>query len=335
MPKVTFSDIAARAGVGTATVERVLNARGGVKPGTVAKVVAAARALNYPRVLPEEHRGILRIEAVMVRQDSSFFRRLSKAFLRISRTLDRSVSVHRTFLDEMDPLTIAAHINSPAQPRAGLILCVPDHPAVVEAIETARERGEHVLQVVTGSSRQGGDFVGIDNYAVGRTAALFLSTMQLHSGTVVVLSHSQIYQVHRERVRGFSDYMQERSPAHLRFVAALFGQDEVHASADELQRALMVWPDLVGLYNAGGANAGVLSVLRRCKPEREICFVGHELTDNTAKALRDGSMSVVLDQAPEAQARRAMDIVLSRLNILDLPVENPPIRFVTITPENI
>ncbi len=46
-------------------------------------------------------------------------------------------------------------------------------------------------------------------------------------------------------------------------------------------------------------------------------------------------MDIVLDQAPEAQARRAMDLVLAKLNLHDLPVDNPPIRFVTFTAENV
>ena len=62
MAKATLSDIARRAGVGTATVERVLNGRGGVRPETTERVLAAARALDYPRRLPEVHRGLLRIE---------------------------------------------------------------------------------------------------------------------------------------------------------------------------------------------------------------------------------------------------------------------------------
>ena len=66
MPKPTFSDIAAHAGVGTATVERVLNGRGGVRPATAERVLAAARALDYPRRLPEVHRGLLRIEVIQI-----------------------------------------------------------------------------------------------------------------------------------------------------------------------------------------------------------------------------------------------------------------------------
>ena len=103
MPKPTFSDIAKQAGVGTATVERVLNGRGGVRPVTAEKVVAAARALDYPRRLPDVHRGLLRIEVILVRPETAFFRRLSRAFERIGATLDPSVKVHRTFMEEGDP----------------------------------------------------------------------------------------------------------------------------------------------------------------------------------------------------------------------------------------
>lgn len=97
MAKPTFQDIARAAGVGPATVERVLNGRGGVRPDTSERVVLAARALGYPRVLPEAHRGLLRIEALMVRPETTFYRRLSRAFERIAATLDPLVVLHRSF----------------------------------------------------------------------------------------------------------------------------------------------------------------------------------------------------------------------------------------------
>ena len=88
MPKPTVPDIAKQAGVGTATVERVLNGRGGVRPVTAERVVAAARALGYSRRLPDLHRGLLRIDVILVRPETTFFRRLSGAFERIGATLD-------------------------------------------------------------------------------------------------------------------------------------------------------------------------------------------------------------------------------------------------------
>ncbi len=42
-------------------------------------------------------------------------------------------------------------------------------------------------------------------------------------------------------------------------------------------------------------------------------FVGHELTEESACLLRDGVMAVAIDQAPELQARRSIDVMLGRL----------------------
>ncbi|MER9256722.1 LacI family transcriptional regulator, partial [Mesorhizobium sp. M0598] len=139
----------------------------------------------------------------------------------------------------------------------------------------------------------------------------------------------------RDRVRGFFDYLMETATEHFEPIGALFGHDDGDRNAEQLLEALKRWPDLAGLYNAGGANSALNDVLRRNPLGRQVFFVGHELTERSAVALREGTMDVVLDQAPEAQARRAMDLVLATLNLHDLQVENPPIRFVTFTAENL
>lgn len=63
--------------------------------------------------------------------------------------------------------------------------------------------------------------------------------------------------------------------------------------------------------------------------------MGHELTERTAAALRDGIMSVVIDQAPEAQTRRAIDLMLKRIGLLEIELDATPIRFTTVTAESL
>ncbi|MCF3640189.1 LacI family DNA-binding transcriptional regulator [Rhizobium sp. TRM95111] len=333
--KPTFQNIAQLAGVGTATVERVLNGRGGVRPELVEKVLSAARQLDYPRRLPERHSGILRLDVILVRPETTFFARLSEAFGRIAATLDPAIKLHRTFMDERDPAAIAARIASLEPRRAGLIVAVPDHDGVRAALRTVAAAKVPLVQIVTRSEGVEADYVGIDNYAAGRTAGLFLCRMQPRSGRVAALCHSGIYQVHRDRIRGLSDYFAEHRPAGLELAAVLLGGDDALRSTELLRQALESWPDLVGLYNAGGANAALSSVLRKHPRGQNIFFVGHELTERSAAALRDGVMSVVLDQAPEAQARRAVDMLLHRLGFLQEALPNAPIRFVTVTSENL
>ena len=79
----------------------------------------------------------------------------------------------------------------------------------------------------------------------------------------------------------------------------------------------------------------LIDLLRREKRGRDILFIAHELTDYTSAALRDGIVDVVLDQAPEAQAQRALDWILYRIGLTKIEPDPTPIRFITITPEGL
>ena len=161
-----------------------MNGRGGVRPETVERVVSAARALDYPRRLPAAHRGLTRIEVILVRPETTFFSRLTEAFARIAETLDASVTLHRTFMDEHDPGAIAAHIRDPGFRRAGLVLAVPDHPLVRDALRRVHAEALPIVQIVTASPGVEAPYVGIDNYAAGRMAGLLISRMQPRSGAL-------------------------------------------------------------------------------------------------------------------------------------------------------
>ncbi|MGO8469375.1 LacI family DNA-binding transcriptional regulator [Rhizobium leguminosarum] len=336
--KVTLKDVASQAGVGTATVERVLNGRGGVRPETVEKVFLAARRLEYRQNLPVAHRGLIRIEVILVRPETSFYSRLNRAFERIAASLDDSIVVHRTFVRENEPAQFARYIANPTARRSALIVVAPDHADVVTSVRKAADLGIPVVQIMTRPAPEL-PYVGIDNYAAGRTAAHYMSGMLAQRpGSFVALCHSGAYENHKERIRGFSSYLSENgsnegSNEH-RFLEVMFDLDDEHNAMELLQAALRREPGIIGVYSAGGDNKGVARVLEANKARRPF-WVGHELTGETQGYLRHGIMSIVLDQAPEVQARRSIDLALNRLGLIEVEVSAEPVRFLTITPENL
>lgn len=338
MKKTRLVDIAQAAGVGLATVERVLNERGSVRPQTAEKVVLAAKRLGYKGLIPNLYRGTLRIEVVMVRPETPFFSRLNRAFERIAASLDSSITVNRTFVDENDPEKFAAHIANTAIRRHALIVVAVDHPKIRESLRRARSAGIEVVQIVSYTAGKDDVFVGIDNYAAGRTAGFYMSRMLAHTaGRIVAVCHSWAYQIHKERIRGFSDYLAaNHNPTHL-FSEVLFGLDEDVRSAEMMTEALRRETSVVGVYNAGGANLGVGSALQRYRERQggELVWIAHELNDETRGFISSGLLTLVLDQAPETQARRALDTVLHRMGIIDVPVSQDPVPFLTYTGENI
>ncbi|TXH83824.1 MAG: LacI family DNA-binding transcriptional regulator [Rhizobium sp.] len=338
MKKTRLVDIAAAAGVGLATVERVLNERGSVRPQTAEKVVLAAKRLGYKGLIPGLYRGTIRIEVILVRPESPFFSRLNRAFERIAASLDSSITIHRTFVEEGDPEGFAAHIANSGIRRHGLIVAAVDHPTIRESLGKVRAAGVEVVQIVSYLTGRHDVFVGIDNYAAGRTAGFYMSRMLRHAkGSIVAICHSWAYQIHRERIRGFSDYLGSHGSPTLRFSEVVFGLDDDVKSAERITQALRRCPDIVGIYNAGGANLGVGSVLQRFLEQRggDCVWIAHELNDETRRFIASGLMTLVLDQAPETQARRALDTILSRMGIIEVPVNQDPVPFLTYTAENI
>lgn len=336
MAKTRLIDIATKAGVGTATVERVLNARGNVRPETAERVITAARQLGYNRQLPQPYRGLIRIEVILVQPESGFFQRLNMAFARIAATLDSSIVVQRTFVDEHDPKGLAEHLADRTVRRSGLIIVAPDHPDVRTQLKNDKAAGIPIAHIVSRIGEEAGPFIGIDNYAAGRSAAFYLLHMlRPRSGRILALCHSSAYQVHKERIEGFSDYIEDHPDPALHFDLVQFTLDDRDRAADVLDAALRAYPDIIGLYNAGGANSGIAPVLQRRGLDDTVVWIGHELTERSRGWLKSGLMDIVLDQAPETQARRAIDTILKDLGFLSVEVSKEPVRFLTINAENL
>ena len=304
-----------------------------MRPDTVEKVIRALRDSDYPRRIPQRHHGLMRIDVILVNPKSSFFERLARAFARIAATLDPVISVHRSFMDESDPEEIARRLNDTSIRRSAVIIAAPEHPSVREALINLRSSGVPIIQMVSRMHGLDADYIGIENAAAGRMAGLLLSGLQKRSGRVVAMCHSGIYDAHRQRIFGFSDYILRQNLKDFKFECVAFHYDDAFRASNALYEILDRSDDLVGLYNAGGTNSTISDILRRHK-ERDICFIGHELTERSSDALRDGTIAAIIDQVPEAQARRALDMALYRLGLLDQPIDLRPIPFVTITKEN-
>ena len=107
------------------------------------------------------------------------------------------------------------------------------------------------------------------------------------------------------------------------------GGDDMYFGNDRLplvREALRAHPDAAALYNSGGCLAVMAEAVRRQVLPPGFVLVGHELTEETRALLREGVMTLTIDQAFELQARRAVEILLHHLGHIDLapaPAEIP------------
>lgn len=335
--KPTISDVARLCGVGTATVDRVLNERAGVSEKTRKKVLDTARKIGLNRVLPESHFRNIRIEILLSRPELPLIARMNNEFLRISRGLDRAVVVHRRILKEESPRLLAKAISETK--CDAIVVYAADDPAIASAIEEATARGVKVITMISDlphSHRLA--YAGMDHYRAGRTAGLLMVNAARRDGPVAVLCNHLGISGHEERLAGFSDYLAERAP-ELDIVATIEGRDDRLRSEARLRNTFARQRDLVGVYNVGAANLGVEAAITADILENRPVFIGHELTIHTARLLRENVMSFTIDQSPEMQAQFAVDVVLNEFEFkttrgLEPPYKSP-VPIIIYSSENI
>jgi len=305
-------DVARKAGVSLATVDRVLNARPGVRPATAQKVEEAIAALDFRRDLSASllaRSRDLNLSFLIPDGANEFMDNLEAALRRRMRAAAAErLRIEVLRLRALDAGDLAGRLDALSKRTCDCVVIVAtEDPAVVRAVDSALRRGIEVMTLVSdlpGSSRR--QFVGIDNVAAGRTAAALMGRFCPPDGKVAVIAGSLGLRDHLERLEGFLAAMAEDFP-HLSVIGPFEGQDERMATEALTRTLLKSHHDLSGLYNLGAGNAGLLAALEGCGRRDRIRVIAHEVTEPTRRGLAAGLIDVVLDQNPDAEIGAAID----------------------------
>jgi LacI family transcriptional regulator len=322
-----FADIAAAAGVSPATVDRVLNERGSVSAAMRARVVAAARQLGVPRVLPATSHGLVHIDVLLPQNTTPFFQRVAQGLERSMQMLDRRIVLHRQILPEADDDVITRAILRPNYKRSGLIVTTRDTVAVREALRTVIARGEPVVTMVTDIAEvERIHYAGIDNVSAGRTAAYFVGRLAKGPGRVLLVCSRKDYRAHVDRISGCRAQLSETFPHLVCDAEAMEHFDDAdrchHAVLKELKRG-----DVVGIYNSGYASAGVEAALRKVGATGKVVWAGHEMLDLHRQYIEQGTMDIAIDQDPDGQIISALQHVLNACGVVETPAPPGPVEF--------
>lgn len=298
----TIAEIAREAGVGTATVDRVLNRRPGVHADTVQRVMQAVEKLGVPPQPGRPRRDAsLRFAYVLPAEANPFFELVERQIAQSAgdfRHQHINEVTHR--FDAADPAQFAAELAQLAD-CDGIALLAPDVPPVKLAINELVRAGVHVVTLfsdVTGSMRE--THVGADNRAAGRTAGLLLARMAAGAGdTLLLTSQATRLSCEIDRRIGFSQVLEERFPA-----LRVQRMQELPADDDGAAAALLRSVDndeidpsrLAGLYNVGSGSAGVARAVASLGLARTPGVAAHDLCEPNRALLTTGELAYVLHQ---------------------------------------
>jgi LacI family transcriptional regulator len=299
---VTIAEIAQNAGVGTATVDRVLNKRSGVNSDTEQKVLQAIRELGTPSVA----RGRPRTKAnfkfayVLPAESSQFLDQLERHIAQTAGDFRHQHITEVTYRLDCDDAAKFGVELAAINDCDAIVLMAPDLPAVKLAINDHVRAGVHVATLfsdIAGSMRQ--VHVGADNRAAGRTAGLLLARMAQipQRSNLLLLSQTTRMSSEIERRIGFSQVIEERFPN----LQVIRGSD-ISANNDEAYTQLTSYlagidtSKLSGVYAVGGAIKAISRALRELNLTEQVPLVAHDLTAMNQAMLLDGSLAYVLHQ---------------------------------------
>ncbi len=336
----TVHDIAAKAGVSLATVDRVLNDRPGVRGVTRARVEAAIVALGYVRDVAAANLAKSRVYPlvfILPEGDNPFMRGLEAEV----RRAGLHSAVERTRLSvatvpAFDAAALARAIDAAiAEDVSGIAAVAVDAPEVSAAIARAHEAGIPVVTLVSDLAGSGRDhFVGVDNIAAGRTAGSLMGRfLGSGPGPVAVLAGYMRVRDHGERLEGFLAAM-AAMPAARAVLPVLEGQDDPELSFSLIADCLARVPDLAGIYSLGAGNRGLLAALSE-RGRRDLCVIVHELTDETRAALESGLADAVLNQDAGHEVRSAIRVLRAKADGLPVNAAQERIRLDIFIKDNL
>jgi len=304
-PRARVPDVARKAGVSPATVDRVLHGRAGVRPATVERVVRAAAALGY--IMETESyvartRRPMRLVFLLPEGSNRFLSMLGHL---VGETRARfetfGMTARAEFIRSFNPELLARALREAGREADGIAFMALEHPAVREAVNALAEAGTPTVTLISDiANARRAAYVGLDNRSTGRTAGYLMARfIGRRPAKVAMIAGSLSYRAHEEREMGFLHLFAELYPM-IEVVGLREGHDDEAKNYRQAKTLLGRHPDLAGIYNIGGGAAGIARALREARRDQETVFIGHGLTPDTRALLADGTMDAVITQNPRA-----------------------------------
>ena len=331
----SIKQLAVRAGLSKATVDRVLHARGNVRPQTLHRVelaleeleaegrakVGVGRTFHIDVIMHTPARFSDAVQAAILTQCASF------GPLRI---VPRFHSFEDIRIEQMREL-IGSRGGSGSH---GVILKAADTPEINLVVNQLAAGGIPVITFTSDLPKSDRiSYVGIDNRAAGCTAAYLLSNwLDPKPQSVGVVISGGLFRGEEERESGFRIWLRGRAP-HLQVLEIMGGEGLYDRTFSRMSEILRDHPELSAIYSVGGGNQAIVDAFTAEGRELKV-FIGHDLDAENRKLLAEEKLAAVIEHNLQIDARNMLLRILQFHDVCS-PWAIPLSQVQVVTPFNL
>jgi LacI family transcriptional regulator len=290
-----IKEIAAQAGLSTATVDRAINNRAHVSPQTRVRVTTAIAELEVQEDQLSA-RGRRMFFDFLIEAPTRFSREVQSATEQVLGQITGAVCRPRFMAQEImgEAEVVAALERIAKRGSQGVCLKARDLPKIREAVDKLTANGIPVATLVTDLHATGRiAYVGVDNQSAGRTAAYLVGTaVPDELGTVLTVRSNDRFLGEKDREFAFEQALAKIRPK-LRLISVCGGNGVHYGTSRLLGHVVDELEELRAVYSMGGGNKTILEMLddRNLRPD---VFVAHDLDCDNRDLIGDGRIDFVL-----------------------------------------
>jgi len=309
--RATVAQIAKLAGVGPATVDRVLHDRDHVGSSTRQRVLQAKEAIETG-VTPASRLRPWRLRVLLPEDAGPSTEFLGQCFHEFGAR--GTATVECIYTKKMEPGILARKLLASAGHGIDAVAFQAlDDPRVHNAVHELERLKVPTLAILSQIEHPSlVSYIGLDNRAAGRTGGYLMGRLTQRPGAVVVVTSGQLYRSHEDREMGFRLALRQGFQ-QISEIITCSAQDDAEGNYRAIRRLLDERDDIVGIYSVGGGNMGIARALGEAGLSREIVFICHNLTSRTQGFLMDGTIDLVLHVNMRLVAEEAVEALCAHL----------------------
>ena len=191
-----------------------------------------------------------------------------------------------------------------------LIISPTEHEEVIKKVNEAASKGIYIVTVdadLPTSKRS--CFVGVNPYQTGEIAAGIIGRLSEKKSEVCVVSGNRNFNAHKERTRGFKEYLEKHFPG-ITVDAVVYCEDDDYKCYEEVQNVLATFPMIRGLAFIAGGIYGGCKALYQLTTSMDFNVVTIGEIDSTRDFMEKGVIEMTIVSNPYPIGRTAASAAL-------------------------